>query len=143
MDKKRLKVLIVEDDFISRRILKEILSPYGNCDMAKDGEEAIRAFYLGWEEQAPYDLICMDIMMPEMDGQEALKRIRDMEKEMGIIGSKEVKVIMVSALDDPKNVIEAFHKGGATSYIVKPINKKNLIDEIQKLGLFSDIEKSK
>ncbi|MBN2419218.1 MAG: response regulator [Deltaproteobacteria bacterium] len=130
-----MKILIVEDDFISRRILQELLSPYGKCDMAKDGEEAIHAFYLGWEEQSPYDLVCMDVMMPEMDGQEALQRIRDMEKEMGIIGSQEVKVIMVTALDDLKNIIRAFHDGGATSYIVKPISKKNLIGEMKNLGL--------
>lgn len=135
MSEKKLKILIVEDDFISRRILKELLTPYGNCDMAKDGEEAIHAFYLGWEEQSPYDLICMDIMMPEMDGQEALQRIRDMEKEMGIIGSQEVKVIMVTALDDLENVIKAFHDGGATSYIVKPISKANIIGEMKNLGL--------
>ena len=135
MTEKKLKILIVEDDFISRRIIQELLSPYGQCHIAKDGEEAIRAFYLGWEEQDPYDLICMDIMMPEMDGQDALQRIRDMEKEMGIIGSREVKAIMVTALDDLKNVIKAFHDGGATSYIVKPISNKKLIDEIKNLGL--------
>ena len=135
MENNNLKILIVEDDFISRRIMQGILSPYGKCDMAKDGEEAIHAFYLGWEEKEPYDLICMDIMMPEMDGQEALQRIRDMEKEMGIFGSQEVKVIMVTALDDLKNVIKAFHDGGATSYIVKPISMKNLTGEMVKLGL--------
>ena len=135
MNDNKLKILIVEDDFISRRILKELLIPYGKCDMAKDGEEAVHAFYLGWEEHAPYDLICMDVMMPEMDGQEALQRIRDMEKEMGIIGSQEVKVIMATALDDLKNVIKAYHDGGATSYIVKPISKNNLADEMKKLGL--------
>lgn len=135
MSKNKLKILIVEDDFISRRILRELLVPYGKCDMAKDGEEAVQAFYLGWEEQVPYDLICMDVMMPEMDGQEALQRIRDMEKEMGIIGSQEVKVIMATALDDLKNVIKAYHDGGATSYIVKPISKNNLVEEMKKLGL--------
>ena len=84
MAKNKLKTLIVEDDFVSRRILKEIISPHGECDMAKDGEEAISAFCLGWEEQDPYDLILMDIMMPIVDGQEALQRIRDMENEMGV-----------------------------------------------------------
>jgi two-component system, chemotaxis family, chemotaxis protein CheY len=135
MSDKKLKMLVVEDDFISRRILQVILAPYGRCDIAKDGNEAIHAFYLGWEEKEPYDLICMDIMMPEMDGQEALQRIRDMEKEMGIFGSQEVKVIMVTALDDLKNVIKAFHDGGATSYIVKPISKQNMMGEMMKLGL--------
>ena len=139
MSENKLKILVVEDDFISRRILQELLSPYGNCYMAKDGKEAIHAFYLGWEERAPYDLICMEVMMPEMDGQEALQKIRDMEKEMGIIGSQEVKVIMVTALDDLKNVIKAFHDGGATSYIVKPISKKNLLSEMQNLGLIQHV----
>ena len=139
MSEKNLKILIVEDDFISRRILQEILTPYGKCDMAKDGKEAIHAFYLGWEELSPYDLICMDVMMPEIDGQEALQKIRDMELEMGIIGSQEVKVIMVTALDDLKNIIKAFHDGGATSYIVKPISKKNLIGEMVKLGLIQQV----
>ncbi|MGD9157143.1 MAG: response regulator [Desulfobacteraceae bacterium] len=135
MNEKKLKILIVEDDFVSRRILKQLLIPYGECDMAKDGEEAVHAFYLGWEEQKPYDLICMDVMMPEMDGQEALQKIRGMEVEMGIIGSQEVKVIMVTALDDMENIIKAFHDGGATSYIVKPISNKNLINEMKNLGL--------
>ncbi len=130
----KLKILIVEDDFVSRRIMMELLAPYGTCDVAKDGKEAVHAFYLAWEEREPYDLICMDVMMPELNGQEALEKIRDMEIEMGIIGSQEVKVIMVTALDDLKNVIKAYHDGGATSYIVKPVLKETLIKEMENLG---------
>jgi len=130
-----IKILIVEDDFIVRRILKDILSPYGDCDIVVDGDEAIQAFRLAWEEKEPYDLICLDIMMPKLDGQEALRQIREMEKEIGIQGSAEVKVIMVTALDDPKNVVEAYYRGGATSYIVKPIVKVRLLDEIRSFGL--------
>ncbi len=130
-----MKILIVEDDFVARRALKEVLSPYGECDVVVDGQEAIQAFQLAWEEKTPYDLICMDIMMPHVDGQESLRRIREIEKEMGIKGSDEVRVIMISALDDPKTVIDAFYRGGATSYIVKPIQKKALIQEIRAFGL--------
>lgn len=130
-----MKILIVEDDFISRRILKDILSPWGDCDIVVDGEEAIQAFKLAREDNEPYDLICMDIMMPNMDGQEALKQIRQIEKEAGVRGSLEVKVIMVTALDDPKTVFRAYYKGGATSYIVKPIEKEKLLQEIRSLGL--------
>lgn len=130
-----MKILIVEDDFISRRILKEILSPCGDCDIVVDGEEAIQAFKLAREENEPYDLICMDIMMPNVDGQEALKQIRQIEKQAGVRGSAEVKVIMVTALDDPKTVFHAYYKGGATSYIVKPIEKEKLLIEIRNLGL--------
>jgi len=130
-----MKILIVEDDFISRRILKEILAEFGNCDVVVDGEEAIQAFQLAHEEKAPYDLICLDIMMPNMDGHEALSRIREFEKERSISGASEVKVIMVTALDDPKTVFKAYYRGGATSYIVKPIEKEKLVEELRVLGL--------
>ncbi len=130
-----MRILIAEDDFTARRILKEILSPYGDCDVVVDGEEAVQAFRLAYEDNDPYKLVCMDIMMPKMDGQEALRRIREMEKEMGIQGSKEVKVIIVTALDDPKSVIEAYYKGGATSYIIKPIEKTKILKEIYSFGL--------
>lgn len=132
-----MRTLIVEDDFISRRILKEILSSHGDCDIAIDGKEAVQAFRMALDEKKPYELICMDIMMPNMDGQEALKKIRDIEQERGITGSREVKVIMTTALDDPKNVVEAYYKGGATSYVVKPINKGRLLGQIRTFGLLS------
>jgi len=130
-----MRVLIVEDDFISRRLLKEILSPYGSCDTVVDGEEAVLAFRLALEEKAPYDLVCMDIMMPKVDGQEALGKIREMEKDNGITGRAEVKVLMVSALDDPKNVVESYYLGGATSYVVKPITSDKIIAHIRELGM--------
>lgn len=130
-----MKILIVDDEFASRRLLQAILSPYGQCDVAVDGKEAIEAFKLAWEEMRPYELICMDIMMPGTDGQQALKKIREIEQDMGIRGAEEVKVIMTTALDDPKTVVEAYYRGGATSYIVKPIGHKKLIEEIRLLGL--------
>ncbi len=130
-----MKILIVEDDFTARRILKGILAPYGECDIVVDGREAVQAFRLAWEEGQPFDLICLDIMMPHLDGHEALQQIRDMEKAMGVKGSDEVKVIMITALGDAKTVIKAFYKGGATAYLVKPIDKSKLLEEIRKLGL--------
>ncbi len=133
-----MKTLIAEDDFIARRILKEILSPFGECDVVVDGEEAVQAFRLAWEEIDPYNLVCLDIMMPNMDGKEALKQIREIENKIGVEGSAEVKVIMITALGDPKTVIESFYEGGATSYIVKPINKATLLDEIRSLGFELD-----
>ncbi len=130
-----MKVLVVEDDFISRKLLTTLLGHYGDCDIAVDGNEAVDAFRIALDEGKPYDLICMDIMMPNLDGQAALKEIRAQEMEKAIPASKEVKVIMTTALDDPKNVMESLHKGGAAAYIVKPIDKKKLMDEVRKLGL--------
>lgn len=133
----KLKILVVEDDFMVRQVIRDILEVYGVVDIAVNGEEAIQAFRVAWRKQEPYDLICMDIMMPVMDGNEALVKIRDIEKSLGIIGPEEVKVIMVTALDDAKTVVKAYSKGGATSYIVKPIEKERLINEMRDIGLIA------
>jgi len=130
-----MKTLIVEDNFVSRRILKDILSPFGDCDVAIDGSEAIQAYRLAWEDGKPYELICMDIMMPKVDGQEALVKIRELERTRGIKSRDEVKVIMISALDSPKTVFASYYRGGATSYIVKPVTREKLLEEIGKFGL--------
>ncbi len=134
-----MRTLIVEDDFISPKILQKYLSTYGECHIAVNGQEAIEAFKRAWEESNPYDLICMDIMMPELDGQDALRQIRQSEKDRGIKSVNETKVIMTSALDDPKDVVEAFYKGGASSYIVKPIDRDQFFKELKNLGLIDTI----
>lgn len=130
-----MRILIVEDDFISRKLLQKTLSHYGECDIAVDGKEAIDAVSLALEEGKYYNLICLDIMMPRVDGLQALREIRKMEKDRGVPVAEEVKVIMTTALNDPKTVVESLYRGGATSYIVKPINTKELIAEVKKLGL--------
>ncbi len=130
-----MRVLIVEDDFVSRKILQGFLSAYGECDIAADGREAVEAFKMALNDGVPYDLICMDIMMPRMNGQEALLQIRQLEGEAGIKEMDAVKVIMTTAVDDKKHVTEAFYKGGAASYFVKPINREKLIGELRILGL--------
>ncbi len=134
-EKSELRILIVEDDFMVRQVVRDILDDYGVCDMAVNGEEALQAFRVAWRKKLPYDLICLDIMMPVMDGNEALAEIREVEKTIGVVGSDEVKVIMITALDDAKTVVKAYSKGGATSYIVKPIEKDRLINEIREIGL--------
>ena len=130
-----MRILIVEDDFATRHRLNKILLPYGDCDVAVDGIEAVEAFGLAWEEKKPYSLICMDITMPNADGHEALKQIRTIEKDRGISGSDKAIVIMTTSHNDAKNAMESFSKGGANAYMVKPIDKEKLAEELRKLGL--------
>jgi two-component system chemotaxis response regulator CheY len=129
-----MRALVVEDDFASRRMMQRLLASYGEIDVVVDGEEAVDAFKLAWDESRPYDLIFMDIMMPKVDGQEATKRIRAAEKEMGILQVDEVKIVMTTVMEDPKNVIEAYQKGGATAYLVKPVDIDKLRTEMGRLG---------
>jgi two-component system chemotaxis response regulator CheY len=130
-----MRVLIVEDDFASRNILQSFLSAHGECHVAVNGLEAIEAFRQAWDESQPYDLICMDIMMPEMNGQEALRQIRNIEKQMGISNEEEVTVIMTTALDNSKEVVKAFYEGGVSAYFVKPFKLADLEKELRILQL--------
>lgn len=129
-----MRILIAEDDFASRRMMQKLLEPWGQADVAVDGQEAIDAFELAWAERTPYELVFMDIMMPKVDGQEALKAIRKSEADRGVPPSREVRVVMTSVLEDPRNVVEAFGKGGATAYLVKPISRDKLEAELARLG---------
>ncbi len=128
------KFLVVEDDFGSRRMMQKLLKDYGDVDVVVDGEEAVQAFSMTRDDDIKYAAIFLDIMMPRMDGHEALKRIRAMEKELGVNPASEVKIIMTTVLEDPRNVVDAYFSGGATSYLVKPVDRLKVRSEMQKLG---------
>lgn len=130
-----MKALIVDDDFYSRNMIHEILRQVAKCDIAVNGEEAIEAFRRGLLDKAPYDLVCLDLLMPELDGQQALREIRTLEQESGIGPQNEAKVIVTTMLADEKETHDAFFLGGATSYLVKPIDEDKLMSEIKSLGL--------
>lgn len=129
-----LSILIVEDDFTSRRVLSHILESFGVCDVAVDGGEAVEAVRLGLDGEGRYDLICLDIMMPRMDGQAALKAIRSLEESHGIAPGAGAKIIITSALDDSGNVLQAF-RSQCDGYIVKPYDRQKITSEIRELGL--------
>ena len=128
-----MRALIVEDEFLSRKVLRSFLMTLFDVDIVVNGREAVEAFKMGHTDGNPYDLILMDIMMPEVDGIEALQKIRKIENENNY--RPRVKVIMTTALDDPQTVIKTFYDGEASAYIVKPVSKDNLYDELEKVGL--------
>ena len=125
------KVLVIDDEQSIIIYLSTLLEDNGYLPLtAMDAEEGAQVAHA----EHP-DLICMDIMMPNLNGQEALKKIREIEREEGIQETHEVKVIMTTALCDPKSITEAFYKGGASSYIVKPISEEKLYEKMRKFSL--------
>ncbi len=129
-----MKTLIAEDDVTSRLLLQELLKSYGPSHVAVNGKEAVEAALMAMEAGEPYDLICLDIMMPEMDGQEALRKIREHEKTREILSSNAAKIVMTTALDDIKNIKTAFD-GLCDGYLNKPIHKTHLLEELRELKL--------
>ena len=129
-----MKILLAEDDFVTRKYMSNFLKKYGECDVTVDGMEAIEAFTMALEDDEPYDLVCLDIMMPIMDGYQALAGIRKQEEEHGIPTEKAVKVIMTTALNEEKNVQKAFELG-CTIYSGKPIDQERFEQAIKMLGL--------
>ena len=129
-----MKILVVEDDFTSRILMHKLLSPYGEVHIAINGVEAVDVVKKSIEENDRYDLICLDVMMPEMDGHAALEQIRKIEEEHGIEFGNGTKVIMTTALSDSQNVIGAF-KESCDAYMVKPVERAKLLRQLRKLEL--------
>ena len=137
----KIKILIVEDEFISRTLLKEMLSPFGDCDVVTNGLEAIKALEESYcTSGTRYDLVCLDIMMPKLSGHEVLREMRRIEKEKEIYGPDVAKVIMVTALDDAKNIMKATVDGRCAAYLTKPISRKGLLEQLYHLHLIEDMK---
>lgn len=133
-----MKILIAEDDLVSRKFLNKFLSKYGECDLVVDGLETLDAFLMALKDNEPYQLICLDIMMPKVDGVKTLKTIRDLEKQYGIARENRVKIIMTTALAEAQMVRTAFDYG-CEAYAAKPIDTRKLIEVMVKLGLIDPL----
>jgi two-component system chemotaxis response regulator CheY len=129
-----MKTLVVEDDFTSSLLLQEILKRYGTADTALNGQLAVEAVGKAIDAGEPYDLVTLDIMMPEMDGHEALQQIRALEEAKGIIAINGAKIIMTTALDDSGNILASF-KSSCDVYLTKPVDKAKLLGQLRKLKL--------
>jgi two-component system chemotaxis response regulator CheY len=133
-----MNILIVEDDSVSSTLIGAILAPYGTCETVGDGKLAIAAFKNALASHSPFDLVCLDIMLPEFDGQYVLRQFRRLESEYGIAGLDGAKVIMVTALGDRRNIIEAF-RSQCEGYIVKPIRKDKVLAQLRELGIIRPV----
>ncbi|MFZ5352844.1 MAG: response regulator [Bacillota bacterium] len=128
-----MKILIAEDDYASRAFLSNIMSKYGQCDLTVDGIEALDAYFIALEDNEPYDIICLDIMMPKVDGLKVYKTIRASETERGVPENQRVKVIVTSAL---ANTTRLFSEGSENDvYLVKPITVDKIVEVLTRFGV--------
>lgn len=130
-----MRCLIVEDQNFEREMMDFFLTDYADTDSAVNGEEAVELFLRALAEERPYQLVCLDILMPKMDGQEALKRMRQAEAEGG--GGTKAVIIMTTAMNSREDMEEALWQGDCTDYLVKPIILADLVALMRKYNLIS------
>ena len=128
-----MRVLIAEDDAACRAMLRRFLDGHDSHAVI-DGRQAVQAFRAAIERGRPFDLVCLDIMLPLADGHEVLRAIREDERARGVGPDDGVKVIMVTALGDAGDVYQAF-RSGCVAYATKPIDRRAFLEQIQSLGL--------
>jgi len=128
-----MRILVVDDDYVSRVKLAQLLAPYGHRDSSPNGEIAIRLFEEAHKELAPYDLVTMDIGMPGMNGQEVLACLRERERGWGIPRETAAKIIMITGRDSAKDVMSSYYEG-CDGYLTKPIKSEALGKALAEAG---------
>ena len=126
----RLRILLVEDDLACRLLLQTFLARYGDCHVALNGREAVEAFRAAFARGSSYDFICMDIMMPEMDGCEAVREIRTWEENHGIRSPYGAMIFMTTTVHEIREVFRCFREL-CDAYLVKPIDLGQLLSKMR------------
>ena len=129
-----MRILVVEDEPFTRDALAAIMENYGVCTAAGEGRSALAAFSGALESGEPYDLITLDIEMPEMNGQEILTRIRETEKIKSIPADERAKVVMLTCHAEREH-LSASIRAGCDDYILKPFSRKIVEEKLRKLNL--------
>ena len=130
-----LRSLVVDDDKLGRELIAQYLAGVAECDMAENGLKCVEMFRDAFEGGNPYDLIILDIVMPEMDGYTAAKEIRLIEKEWGVSINDGVNIVVVSSLNTPDDVIQSYLSARSVAHLVKPLQPDKLLATLSKLGI--------
>jgi two-component system, chemotaxis family, chemotaxis protein CheY len=116
-----MRCLIVDDDETCRKFLLRVMERVADCEVAMTGKEAIEMVTKSFVKGELYDVIFLDIMMPVMDGKQALSAIRTLERRAGLQDGWGAKIVMTTALGDYDTVRHAFHNQ-CDGYLVKPLS---------------------
>ena len=122
------RTLIVDDSEPVLSMMEVMLMQQGLREItaASNGQQALEYFREALQKGKPYSLVFLDIVMPVMNGQETLKRMRALEQEAGLSETDRAVIIMATSLHSPKDMADALIEGDCDDYIVKPFNVNEL-----------------
>jgi two-component system, chemotaxis family, chemotaxis protein CheY len=129
-----MRILVVDDELVSRKKMEIIMRTFGECAAVDNGKAALKAFGDAIVKGAPFDLITLDVSMPEVDGTEVLYEIRKIEKKSNLPRKKWSKIIMVTAQMDKETVMLCIQVG-CDSYITKPFDRAVIAKKLAELGM--------
>ncbi|WP_130469998.1 response regulator [Candidatus Magnetaquicoccus inordinatus] len=132
-----MRALIVDDESMNRLLLAQILKPFAMCDQAMDGQEAIELFSAAWQEQQPYSVVLLDMMMPVLNGRETWRAIRRFEEQQALPAEQCCKVVLITALDLHHDEVNDLVKDPFARYLAKPVRKATLVSIFQEWALLS------
>jgi two-component system chemotaxis response regulator CheY len=128
-----MKILVVDDESVSRKVVRKVVEAFGQCEEAVDGREATEAFKQAWEASSPFDLLMLDLSMPDMDGREVIDHIRALERDMNVPDQGQAKIVMVTSHSE-KDTVLACLRAGCNDFIVKPFDPEVLFEKLARLG---------
>ena len=129
-----MRTLIVEDDELTRMLFTSFLIGHGKADTAVDGAKGFERFKEAHEKGEPYDLLCLDLMMPGVNGIELLQMVREEEGKMDIPEEKRSRIIMTTAVSQD-SIIKQAYDAKCDGYLIKPIKRSQLLDAVREMGL--------
>lgn len=128
-----MRILVADDSITDRMVMRKILQDHGDVTLAEDGQAALDMVKAGLESGAPYDLLMLDILMPNMDGHEVLRAIRALEEERQLEPGNRLKVIMATSLAEREHMLK--HFDAWDGYIVKPVHREDIQENLHLLNL--------
>lgn len=129
-----MRILVVDDEIVSREKLGKIMDSFGECEKVDSGRSALTAFQKSIMTGKGFDLVTLDISMPDMDGTEVLQELRNLEKQFLPKEHTKSKILMVTGHSEKDTVISCI-QGGCSGYLLKPFNKVNISEKLQELEL--------
>ena len=129
----RLRLLVVEDNAVVAGLLYYILRDHGDCTVCESGTEALAVFHAAWALNEPLDLVVLDLILPDMHGDQVLKEIRTFEARRGLRPPNHQCLVLMNTATLDVDQMKASLVMEPDGYLLKPMNVEVVIELIETL----------